>query len=112
MRFGRKQADILSTNIVFGVLNEEFEGEEYVLTNLGEFYDVMATIEAIIRDFMARNPMVHSFEFAGEPAYANEDSESITKRTRVYMRYAHRIFPSDQWDIRQWGNKVTIERKR
>ena len=36
VRFGRRQDNYLSSTIVFGVLNEEYEGEEYVVTNKGE----------------------------------------------------------------------------
>ncbi|MEZ4722052.1 MAG: hypothetical protein R2813_09280 [Flavobacteriales bacterium] len=112
VRFGRKQNDILSVNLVFGVLNDEFGGDEYALVNKGEFYSVMQTIEAIIQDFFLKNPNVHSFEFAGEPSDSNEDSEHITKRTRVYLRYARKIFLPTMWKTTLNGNKVFIERKR
>ena len=36
VRFGRRQDNILHASIVFGVVNDEFEGEEYVTTNRGE----------------------------------------------------------------------------
>ena len=110
VRFGRKQADILCVNIVFGVLNEEYGGEEYVLTNKGEFYSVMATIESIIQDFREKNPNVHAFEFAGEPVGSSEDAYHITKRTIVYIRYARRIFPEPEWHLSINGNKVSIDR--
>lgn len=110
VRFGRKQADILFVNIVFGAINDEYEGEEYVLTNKGDFYSVMLTIEAIIKHFKAANPNVHSYEFAGEPIESIEDNDHITKRTHVYLRYAKRIFHEDEWEIKVQGNKVSIER--
>ncbi len=43
VRFGRKQNNILNATIVFGVTNEEYDGEEYSITNKGEVYKVMAT---------------------------------------------------------------------
>ena len=112
VRFGRKQNDILFVNIVFGVLNEEYGGEEYVLVNKGEIFSVMQTIEAIIQDFFLKNPNIHGFEFAGEPLLKDENPNRVTKRTRVYMRYAEKIFPKETWDISLIGNKVSIERKR
>lgn len=111
VRFGRKQNDILAVNIVFGVLNDEFGGEEYVLTNEGEFYSVMATIEAIIHDFFSKNSNIHSFEFAGEPSRENHPKDKPTKRTKVYMRYARKIFPEPDWKITQEGNKVYIQKR-
>ena len=111
VRFGRKQADILSSTIVFGVLNDEFEGEEYVLVNRGEFYSVMNTIEAIIQDFFLKNPSIHAFEFAGKPLNPSTSPDRLTKRTRVYLRYAKKIFPAQSWNISLNGNKVTIVKK-
>ncbi|MBK7183010.1 MAG: hypothetical protein IPH89_08755 [Bacteroidetes bacterium] len=35
VRFGRRQDNILHATIVFGVTNDEYEGEEYTLTNKG-----------------------------------------------------------------------------
>ena len=112
VRFGRKQSDILHVNIVFGVTNEEFDGEEYVLVNKGEIFSVMQTIEAIIQDFFLKNPNIHGFEFSGEPILADTVVKRVTKRTRVYLRYAKKIFPEETWDISLEGNKVLIERKR
>ena len=112
LRFGRKQSDILFANIVFGVLNDEYEGEEYTLVNKGEFYSVMQTIGLIIQDFYAKNPNIHGFEFAGEPEGSDEDSDHLTQRTRVYLRYARKLFPESDWKTKIKGNKVTIERKR
>ena len=112
LRFGRKQSDILSATIVFGVLNEEFEGEEYVLVNRGEIFSVMNTIESIFQDFFLKNPNIHTFEFSGEPLRPSTSTNLVTKRTRVYMRYARKIFSEDAWKIELKGNKVIIERKR
>ncbi|GAB4376918.1 MAG: hypothetical protein Kow0075_04630 [Salibacteraceae bacterium] len=110
VRFGRKQSDILCANIVFGATNEEFDGEEYVLTKKGEFFSVMKTIEVIINHFIANNPNIHTFEFAGEPLDENEEGKPTTKRTRVYLRQAKKIFSPDRWRFSVEGNKVKIER--
>lgn len=55
-RFGRLQDNILHANIVFGVINDEFEGEEYVATNRGEVYQVMNTIVEIVKNYMSEHP--------------------------------------------------------
>lgn len=110
VRFGRKQSDILSVNIVFGVLNDEYDGEEYVLTNKGEFYSIMATLKSIIEDFREKNPNIHHFEFAGEPTAQREQLDGPTKRTKIYQRWAKRIFPETEWSHVLDGNKVTMER--
>ncbi|MEQ9188707.1 MAG: hypothetical protein RLP15_13310 [Cryomorphaceae bacterium] len=110
VRFGRKQGNILSSNIVFGVLNDEYDGEEYALTHKGEFYSVMATLEAIISDFRSKNPNVHTFEFSGEPRDEEEKLNTPTKRTLLYLKYAKQIFPPLEWRHTLAGNKVSIER--
>lgn len=110
VRFGRKQGNVLAANIVFGVLNEEYDGEEYVLTNKQEFYSIMATIEDIIHDFQSKNPNVHTFEFSGEPREGRESIEDATARTLIYLKYARKIFPAPNWTHQLEGNKVTIKR--
>ena len=110
VRFGRKQSDILSVNIVFGVLNDEFEGEEYTLTNKGEFYSVMVTILSIIEHFKVQNKNVHRYEFSGEPTHNHELHNGPTKRTKIYLRWAKRVFPESDWKHSLEGNKVVIER--
>ena len=111
VRFGRKQHSLLTVSIVFGVLNEEYDGEEYVLTNKGEFFSVMATIGRVIEIFLEDNPKVYSLEFAGEPSRKEQNSVGPTKRTMVYMRYARKSFPEPFWEIRQEGNRVFIEKR-
>ncbi len=108
VRFGRRQHDLLSATIVFGVLNEEYEGEEYVVTNKGDVFRVMATIEEIVNIFKKEHPNIRSYEFTGEPA--GSESENLpTKRIRMYKRYAERIF-HDGWNIRQNSNKIIVTR--
>ena len=111
LRFGRKQSDILSATIVFGVLNEEFEGEEYVLVNRGEIFSVMNTIESIFQDFFLKNPNIHTFEFSGEPLRPSTSTNLVTKRTRVYMRYARKIFSEGRLEDRIEGQQSHNRKK-
>jgi hypothetical protein len=55
VRFGRLENNLLHANIVFGVVNDEYE-EEYVVTNKGDVFKVMNTISEIIRDFIRLHP--------------------------------------------------------
>jgi len=110
VRFGRKQDDILSVNIVFGVLNEEFDGEEYSMTNKGEVFRVMTTIVKIIRTFIAEHPNTHQYEFTGE-FRENENPSNISLRSKIYLRYIKDIF-DDTWTTKVKGNTVTINKKK
>jgi hypothetical protein len=110
VRFGRKQDNFLNATIVFGVLNEEFEGEEYVVTNRGEMYRVMATIVEIIKIYIAQHPNVNSFEYSGEPNKDLADGEPST-RIKLYARYLDKIF-NDSWDFNIKGNKTLVTKER
>lgn len=109
VRFARKKDYLLHATIVFGVLNEEFEGEEYSLTNRGEVYRVMATIVEIVRAYMKEHPNVRIYEFVGEPR-ADEDTEFPRKRLNLYGRYLPKIFDR-KWRFELHGNKMMIVRQ-
>lgn len=98
VKFGRKLANIFHVSIVFGVLNEEFEENEYALTNRGELYRVMATLVEIIRYYLERHPNVVQFEFSGEPTNGETDQDG-QKRLRLYNRYLTEIFNLSYWEI-------------
>jgi hypothetical protein len=108
VRFARKKDNLLHTTIAFGVLNDEYEGEEYSLTNKGETYRVMATIVEIFKYYIDQHPNVHTYEFVGEPR-ADENSEFPTKRLNLYGRYLPKIFDKS-WKIEVTGNKVIISK--
>jgi hypothetical protein len=108
VRFGRKQHDSLSASIVFGVLNEEYEGEEYITTNKGDIFKVMNTIVKVVNMFKIEHPNIRSYEFVGEPRDdESKDSSQPTKRIKLYHRYVTRIF-DDHWSIKLLGNKISV----
>lgn len=108
VRFARKKDNLLYVSIAFGVLNEEFEGEEYAITNKGEAFRVMTTIVVIFNYYKGLHPNVNTYEFVGEPR-ADEDAEFPTKRLKLYQRYLPQIF-DNKWDIEVKGNKVIISK--
>ena len=109
VRFARKKDTLLRATIAFGVLNEEYEGEEYVETNKGEVYRVMHTIVEIVKMYIKEHPNIRSFEFTGEPA-RGEDEDNAHKRLFLYKRYVSRVF-DDQWDWEMKGNRMIVFRK-
>src|ERR1700752_1478622 len=117
VRFGRRQDNILHSTIVFGVINEEFEGEEYVTTNRGEVYKVMNTIVMIVKDFMIQHPKVNIYEFH---AIDRDDEEKHTSqleskkntikanaRLKLYKRYLPKIFEHG-WNFNFEGNNAIV----
>jgi len=107
VRFARKKDDILYTIIAFSVTNEEFEDDEYTLTNKGDIFQVMNTISAIIKIYLAEHPNIKTFEFTGvnKPGEEHETSQ----RSLLYMRYLPKIF-NNQWSVYKQGNKFIVSK--
>jgi len=111
VRFGRRQDNILHATIVFGVINDEFEGEEYVVTNKGDLYRVMATIVKVVKMFMEQHPKMVAYEFTGIAKEGENDSR-LSQRINLYKRYLPKIFESNEWSFDySGGNTVVVNRK-
>lgn len=109
VRFGRKQNNILNTSIVFGVINEEFDGEEYSMTNKFEVYRVMATLVEIVRQYMKLHPKIMCYEYSGEPTKKELNNEGKV-RLALYNRYLPYIF-DDHWEIEQEDHRTLVRKK-
>ena len=109
VRFGRRQDNILHATIVFGVTNDEFEGEEYTVTNKGELYRVMTTIVHVVKMFMAEHPKMVTYEFTGL-AKEDEPEDKLTSRINLYKRYLPRIFDRDWKFDYSRGNTIIVTR--
>ncbi len=116
VRFGRRQDNILHSTIVFGVINDEFEGEEYVTTNRGEVYRVMNTIVMIVNDFMEQHQKVNIYEFHAidrddedERPSQQEQKNKIkgNSRLKLYKRYLPKIFEKG-WNFNFDGNNAVV----
>jgi hypothetical protein len=106
--FGRRENNPLHVTVVFGVVNEEFEGEEYSETKQHDQYYVMATVVKIVRHYIASKPHLKLLEFTG----VNRDDESektSNTRIRFFSRYLKEIF--DKTWIFESGNNKLIARK-
>ena len=110
VRFGRRQDNILHATIVFGVINDEFEGEEYVATNRGEVYGVMRTISEIVRAFMQEHPKMMTYEFNAVDK-EDEDGRHQNARVLLYKRYLPQIFDTNQWYFEINDNNALVKKK-
>lgn len=108
VRFGRKQDNILNATIVFGVTNDEYEGEEYSITNKGEVYHVMATIVEVVRLYKEEHPNVSSFEFTGEQS-EKEKEKNKNVRLNLYYRYISEVFDKS-WTTEFTEEKIVIKK--
>lgn len=108
VRFGRKQKNILNATIVFGVTNEEYDGEEYSVTNKGEVYKVMATIVVIVRKYREEHPNINLFEYTGEQS-EKEKVKNRNVRLALYDRYIRKVFDK-KWVVNNINNKVIIKK--
>lgn len=109
VRFGRLQDNILHANIVFGVINEEFEGEEYITTNRGEVYQVMNTIVAIVKDYMKEHPKVNVYEFNAVGREGEPETKAENVRMQLYKRYLPKIFETG-WVFHIDGNFALVKK--
>ena len=109
VKFGRKQHNILNTSIVFGVLNDEFDGEEYRMTNKFEVYRVMSTIVKIVQRYIKLHPHINCYEFTGEPTEKEIDKEGRV-RLMLYNRYLHNIF-GEEWEVKHEHSKSVVSKK-
>lgn len=107
VRFARKKENILHVIIAFGVLNEEFEEDEYALTNMGDVFQVMNTICAIIKIYFSEHLHVRIFEFTGVNKPGKE--EVTSQRSLLYMRYLPKIF-NENWKVEKNGNNFFVKR--
>lgn len=108
VRFARKKNDVFYAIIAFSVANEEYEDDEYALTNKGDIFQVMNTISSIIKIYLAEHPNLKTVEFTGVNKPGEEHKTS--QRSLLYMRYLPRIFGSE-WHVYKDGNKFLVKKQ-
>lgn len=85
VQFVKKEKQVNSFLVDFSLTDSE--KDEYFTTNSGDVYRKMATLVAIILDFLEKNTLCESIEFVP----VKEDAESTNRRQLLFTRYA-RIF--------------------
>jgi hypothetical protein len=106
--FGRRESNPLHVTVVFGVINEEFEGEEYSETKQHDQYKVIATVIKIVKHYIATKNHLKLVEFAGV-SRDNESEKTSNIRMRFFSRYLNDIFDKT-WLLETKENKM-IARK-
>jgi hypothetical protein len=106
--FGRRESNPLHVTVVFGVINEEFEGEEYSETKQHDQYNVIATVIKIVKHYISTKNHLKLVEFAGV-SRDNETEKTSNIRMRFFSRYLNDIFDKT-WLLETKENKM-IARK-
>jgi len=106
--FGRREHNPLHVTVVFGVINDEFDGEEYCETKQHDQYTVMATVVKIVRHYVATKTHLKLVEFTGVSREGESEKTSNT-RMRFFCRYLNDIFDKS-WLFEGDENKL-IARK-
>lgn len=102
--FGRRENNPLHVIVVFGVTNEEFDGEEYIETKKHDHYYVMATVVQIVKHYIAAKTHLKLIEFTG--VSRDDESEKTTNtRIRFFSRYLGEIFDK-HWLFEINHNKI------
>jgi hypothetical protein len=109
VRFGRKKENILHSIVVFGVLNDDYDGEEYIVTNKGDVFRVMTTIAEVIKMYLNHHPNMQIVEFTGI-LRAEDEIEQMSQRTKLYLRFLPRVFNHADWTIEISVNKIIAQR--
>jgi hypothetical protein len=109
--FSRDEVNYFKVSVTFCVTNDEYENDQYVVTNHGDVYRVLNTICLIILDFYNRYPTIEEFVFSGEMRpFERENKVEVSGRTRVFLRFVKRYFRPPFWKVVQNGNFVSIYR--
>ena len=107
--FGRRANNPLHVTVVFGVINDEFEGEEYSETNQHDHYYVMSTVVKILKHYIDSKPHIKLLEFTGV-SREDESDETSNIRVRFFSRYLDKIFDK-LWVIDPQHNKLIAKKK-
>lgn len=107
--FGRRENNPLHVTVVFGVINDEFEGEEYSETKQHDQYYVMATVVKIVRHYIDSKAHLKLVEFTG---VSRDDESEKTSNTRVrfFSRYLNEIFDKG-WLFEHQHNRIIARKK-
>lgn len=110
--FSRDEKNYLKVTVSFCVTNEEYENDQYAITNHGDVYRVLNTVCLIILSFAKDHPNVNHYVFSGERRmFEIENKIEITGRTRVFLRFVKKFFNPPVWEIKQDGNFVHLLKK-
>lgn len=83
VRFVKKADNYFSAIIAFGVLNDEFDDDEYCVTNKGEPFHVMQAVVTITKHYLNRCPYVIQLEFSCEGSCRKKQAQ----RLQLYYRF-------------------------
>jgi hypothetical protein len=107
--FGRRESNPLHVTVVFGVINEEFEGEEYSETKQHDQYYVMATVVKIVKHYITTKNHLKLVEFTGV-SRDDENEKTSNTRIRFFSRYLDDIFDKS-WLFEAKDNKLIARKK-
>ncbi len=110
--FSRDSNNYLKVSVSFCVTNDEYESDQYVVTNHGDVYRVLNTVCLIILSFSDTHPNIYHYVFSGEKRmFEKEQDIAVSGRTRVFMRFVKKFFIPPLWEVRQEENFVHIYKK-
>lgn len=107
--FTRDKDNYLKVIISFCVTNEEYENDQYAITNKGDVYRVLNTVCKIVLKFSEDHPNINHYVFSGERrSFENKETHPVTGRTRVFLRFVNKFFKPPAWKIEQKENFVHL----
>lgn len=82
--------------------------DEYFTTNSDDIFRKMATLIAIMLDFVAKNPHCTCIEFVP----INEDEKSSNRRKKLFSRYAHIFSSISGWSYSIHEDTFTLQKPK
>lgn len=111
--FARDQENYLKVYVSFCVTNEEYENDQYAITNKGDVYRVLNTVCRIILHFSEDHPNVNHYVFSGERrSFETKETHPVTGRTRVFLKFVKRYFLLPDWKIEQDENFIHLHKQK
>ena len=94
VRFVKIESIRFTVVMAFGVVNEEYDGDEYVLTNKGEVFRVMNTVVEIAKHYIQSFPHTSRVDFF----CAGSDEKKKLQRLKLYRRFLEKTV-GENWNI-------------
>ncbi len=110
--FSRDKDNYLKVTISFCVTNDEYENDQYAITNHYDVYRVLNTVCLIILDFSNQRPNVNHYVFSGEMRpFEKENNIPVSGRTKVFLKFVKKFFKPPLWEAVQDQNYVHLYKK-
>lgn len=106
VQFVQKNSHIM--NYIVDLSLKSHDRDEYQTMNTGDVYRVMATVVAILLDFIEQTPYCQSIEFVP----VSENDQLFNRRSVLFLRYVQLFKTLTGWDYKINDGLFTLTRPK